>query len=109
MTFVIRNLGYGQLPVLKGTLYTTPVGLCTIVKTITYVNTCNILGQAVNLYIRPSAGFSSIRIIPPDLGLCASYSLIWDDEICLGPEDLIEGDAANANMVDYEIFGIEEI
>jgi len=106
MTYIVKNLGFGQLPAAKGTLYTTPAGGGTIIKTITYVNTCSSLGMDVNLFVRPS-GEVSKRIIPPDLTLPARYSLVWDNVICLEPGDCIEGDSGLSNAIDFEIFGTE--
>jgi len=107
MTFHIKNLGYGQLPAAKGTLYTVPVGISTIIKTVNYVNTCSVVGMTVNLFVCPS-GNTSKYIIPPNLFLSTRYSLIYNDEMTLGPGDLIEGDATSATTVDYEIWGVEE-
>ena len=107
MTFRILNLGYGQLPAAKGTLYTVPVGISTIIKTVNYVNTCTVAGITVNLFVKPS-GNTSKYIIPPNLFMGARYLMTYDDEMTLGPGDLIEGDATNANEVDYEIWGVEE-
>ena len=107
MTFRILNLGYGQLPAAKGTLYTTPAGISTIIKTVNYVNTCTVAGMTVNLFVCPS-GNTSKYIIPPDLRMEARYSMTYNDEMTLGPGDLIEGDASSANEVDYEIWGVEE-
>jgi len=107
MTFRIVNLGYGQLPAAKETLYTVPVGISTIIKTVNYVNTCTVAGMTVNLFVKPS-GNTSKYIIPRDMMLEARNSMIYDDEMTLGPGDLIEGYAENANEVDYEIWGVEE-
>lgn len=107
MTFYIKNLGYGQLPAAKGTLYTTPAGISTIIKTVNYVNTCTVAGMTVNLFVCPS-GSTSKYIIPRNMVLASRHQMIYDDEMTLGPGDLIEGASQYANEVDYEIWGVEE-
>ena len=105
--FTVKNLAEGQLPTSKTALYITPSGTQTIIKTIILVNT-DTSSKTVNLYFKANGGISR-RIIPKDMELEPSYSLIFDDELTLGEGDAIEGDASVENIVDYTINGVEEV
>ena len=105
MAFTIKALGDGQLASTKGTLYTTPTGIETIIKTITLVNT-DTSARTVNLYVKPGA--TSRRIIPKDLSLAVGAQFEWEGTITLEAADLIQGDASVATVVDYVINGVEQ-
>lgn len=105
MADAIKALADGQLPDVKGTLYTTPASTSTIVRNIILVNTGAGV-NTVNLYYKKSAG-TSRRICPKDLSLATGASA--EIEICpnLEAAGVIEGDASTAAEVDYTISGIE--
>jgi hypothetical protein len=104
MAFTVQALADGQLADAKGTLYTTPGSTQTIIKSITLVNTDG-SAQTVNLYAKPGA--TSRRIIPKDMSLAAGAQFTLDCVLTLEAGDLIEGDAATANVVDFVISGVE--
>lgn len=105
-SYVIKNLGNGQLANSKGTIYTVPASTDTIVRSIILVNT-NTTTESVNLYFCANGG-TSRRLIPKDTQLAAGYSLVLDVPITMGTAgDLIEGDTTTAAKVDYTISGVE--
>ena len=106
MPITIKLLGEGQLPAAAGDLYEVPAATTAIIKTITLVNT-HTTAEVVNLYIL-KAGSTARRIIPKDLSLGASYSLVFDDEITLEAADKIQGDTTTAVKVDFTIMGVEK-
>lgn len=105
VTMDIKLLAEGQLPDVKTTLYTCPVGRTVIIKTVSYVNTTTAL--SVNLYLKKS-GSVSRKIIPSDMLLGERHKLEHDDEISLAAGDEIEGDASVAAKIDYTISGVEK-
>lgn len=105
--YTVSILADGQLAAAKAAIYTVAAATRAIISTITLVNESTTLSRTVNLYVLPSGG-TSRRIIPVNLPLGAKYSLIFDDELTLGPLDAIEGDASVANDVDYTIHGVQE-
>ena len=106
MPITIKLLGEGQLPAAAGDLYEVPAATTAIIKTIILVNT-HTTAEIVNLYILKLGG-TARRIIPKDLSLGVSYSLVFDDEITLGADDKIRGDTTTASKVDFVIMGIEK-
>lgn len=106
MALQIKQLGDGQLPATKQTLYTVPALQQAIVRSITLVNvTAGAI--TVNLY---AAGR---RIIEKDLSLAAAGAVgsmkLVDWVITLGAGDLIEGDGSAATSIDYVISGVETV
>lgn len=105
-TFTQKVLGDGQLPNVKGTLYTVPAATSTLIKTIILVNTDSGGAHVMNLYVKPGA--TSRRIIIKDFSLPATEQTQVDLNIILETGDLLEGDADTAAVIDYYACGVEE-
>lgn len=105
--FVPKNLGNGQLPNTKTTIYTVPIGKSAIVRSVLLVNTS---GAAVtlNLYAKFD-GVNSRRIMPKDLTLQANALYESDIPVTLEGGDVIEGEASAATTVDYIVSGVESL
>lgn len=101
----VKNLGNGQLPAAKGTLYTVPALTTAVVLQVTLVN-ASAAARLCNLYYKKAAG-TSRRITPQNLSLLATYKHVVDDVETMGAGDEIEGDADAAASVDYVISGYE--
>jgi len=104
MANTVKSLASGQLPAVKGTLYTTPAVTASIAKTVKLHNTSGSTTEAVVIYHKMSAGTS--RIVAK-----ISLSPGWSaevDEIFLSTGDLIEGVTTTAATVDYTIGGMEQ-
>lgn len=97
-------LADGRLSDSEAPLYAVPYGYVAYIKTIALSN----LGAGSNitaLYIRHNDG-NSRRIYREDLG--ADETERVTDPIVLAYGDTLRGEAANANQVDYAVFGAEE-
>ncbi len=105
MAATIKNLGEGQLPAAKATLYTCPASTQAVVLNIILVNT-DAIARTVNLYYKKS-GATSRRILPKDMSMASGSEYPMKEKITMGAGDLIEGDAAAATVVDYVINGVE--
>jgi len=105
MALTGKQLADGQLAAAKATLYTTPAGTTTYVKSIICHNTHAANTNVAVLYVQPSGGTS--RIIAK-VALTPLDTLYVDDAIVLDTGDLIRGSATNATEVDYAVFGAEE-
>ncbi len=105
MAATIKNLGEGQLPATKGTLYTAPALTSAVVLVVVLVNTDSV-DRAVNLYYKKASG-TSRRLLPVDTLLLTKGKLTMEEKITMGAGDTIEGDAAAATVVDYVISGVE--
>lgn len=105
MAATIKNLGEGQLPAAKGTLYTVPASTSAVVLVILLVNT-DVVDRAVNLYYKKASG-TSRRLLPVDTLMATKGKLTMEEKITMGAGDLIEGDAAVATKIDYVISGVE--
>lgn len=102
MALSIKALADGQLAGTKGTLYTTPASTQAIIKRITLYNS-GAADNTIRLYSKPGATSRVIyRVV---LGTLEHAQ--YDGEITLEAADLIEGDATNANEVDYTISGAQ--
>jgi hypothetical protein len=102
MALQIKQLGNGQLPATKQTLYTVPSGQQCIVRSISLVNT-DAGAITTNLY---AAGR---RIQEKDYSMAAGALKLATHVITLGSGDIIEGDASDAAKVDYVISGVETV
>ena len=103
MAVALKDLGTGQLPNAKSTLYTVP-GATQAAAKVTLVNT-GAAARTVNLYANKD-GANSRRFCPKDLSLGIGDSFTSDLQT-LEAGDLIEGDASAAAEVDYTINGFE--
>ena len=104
MSLTIKNLGEGQLPDAKGTLYTVPAATQAIVREILCTNeTAGDL--TMNLYANFSG--TSRRLTPVSVPIPASGQYKWRGVLTLETGDLVEGDASVATDVDYIISGAE--
>lgn len=111
MTLEWKELGDGQLPSSKTTLYTVPADKTALIMRITLINTAGST-KVVNLYKKASGG-TSRRIIEKDWTLAIAgaasgasrYTFIGPLTLEEGAE--IEGDAATAAVVDFTISGVE--
>lgn len=106
MALEIKLLAHGSLPGITGDLYSVPAATRAIIKTLKVVNT-GISARTVNLYVKPS-GQTARRIIPVDMELGAGYMGVEDEELTLGPGDIVQGGCDAADAVDYTIYGVEE-
>lgn len=102
MAVTLKQLGDGQLAAAKGTLYTVPA-LTTAAARVILVNT-GASARACNIYVKPGA--TSRRVSPKDLNIGVGEQWV-SPLLTLEAGDLIEGDAAAANEVDYSIHGFE--
>jgi len=100
-----KLLADGQLPSSKGTLYTGPTNVRTLIKCITLCNTHSTDARTVNLYV--SRG-TSRRIIDVDKSIAGKASYVFSEPIVIGPTELLEGDASAATSVDYSVHGVQE-
>lgn len=102
MAVTLKDLGNGQLPATKGTLYTVPASTNAAAK-VTLVNT-DTVARTVNIYVNKSG--TSRRVSPKDLSLGAGEK--WSGSLhSLEAADLVEGDASAATVVDYVVDGFE--
>jgi hypothetical protein len=99
-----KSLADGQLPSSKGTLYTVPASTKTLIKSIIIVN-IGAVSRTVNIYAKPNS--TSRRIFPKDYALASSAQVELETSLILEAGDLIEGDAAAANEIDFVISGVE--
>lgn len=104
--FLPKNLGNGQLPNTKTTLYTVPGGANAILRSVSLVNT-SASEVTVNIYANFGAG--SRRIIPKDLSMGAGEAVGLDMNVTLDAATVIEGDAATASVIDYVLSGAESV
>ena len=100
-----KSLADGQLPSSKGTLFTGPAGVRTLIKSVILVNTHSTDPRTVNLYVNRG---TSRRIIDVDKLIAGKGSLVFSEPIVLGPGELLEGDASAATSVDYLVCGVQE-
>lgn len=101
MTLALKDLGTGQLPSSKGTLYTC--GVTGAAGRINLVNT-GASARTINIYVNKSG--TSRRISPKDMTLGVGER--WNSVVeTFENGDLLEGDASAANEVDYSISGFE--
>ncbi len=102
----IQALADGQLPSIKGTLYTVPVSTTTIIKSITLVNT-DTSDRTVNLYIKPGA--TSRKILATALTLDANGGFAYvTDHIEVYTKDgalKTSGATTGHNILDGSIHG----
>lgn len=105
MAATIKNLGEGQLPAAKGTLYTVPATTSAVVLVILLVNTDSV-DRTVNLYYKKSGG-TSRKLLPVDTVIVAGRKLTMEEKITMGAGDEIEGEATAATVIDYVISGVE--
>lgn len=97
-------LADGQLPAIKGTLYTVPAATRTIVRLVSYVHVAGGT-QTVGIFLKPSGGTSRKF----------AQSVLLTDEFAheegietLETGDTIEGVSTDAASVDYLILGVEQ-
>ena len=100
-----KILANGQLPAVKGTLYTVPALTRAIIRNVTMAHVAGGI-QTVVLYVKKSAGTS--RKI--------AQTMIDTDEFSheegietLEAGDEIEGSSTNAASVDYTVLGVEQV
>lgn len=106
-TFTAKILAQGQLPNVKGTLYTVPLTAAGYVKFINAFNP-SVGVETVNFYIKASGG-TSRRIGHGILNQDEQLRIIEKDEtLNMATGDIIEGDSTTAATVDYTITGVEE-
>lgn len=109
MALTIGTLASGQLPNVKGTLYTVPAGTVAHV----WMSVTNSSGstRTHNIYIKRSGG-SSVLVSALNKSQATGadpvyYPLAGNDlnGFKLSAGDIVEGDASAATAVDYLIFG----
>lgn len=100
-----KILANGQLPAVKGTLYTVPAATRAIIRNVTLAAVANFPQTAI-LYVKKSAGTSrKIGQASMDSGEFAHEEGIET----LEAGDEIEGESTNAASVDYTILGVEQV
>lgn len=102
MAVTLKDLGNGQLPLTKGTLYTVPASTNAGIR-VTLVN-ADTVARTVNLYSNKTG--TSRRFCPKDLSLGPGEEFTSRLQT-LEAGDLIEGDASAATIVDYTVNGLE--
>ena len=110
MTVTPKNLGEGQLPNSKGTLYTVPASTHAMVVSIILTNT-NSSSETVSIYYKKS-GSSSRELLDglviPAKGSSLGNTFILDAKITMEPGDILEGVSTTASKTTYVISGWEE-
>uniref|UniRef100_A0A6M3L7E7 Uncharacterized protein n=1 Tax=viral metagenome TaxID=1070528 RepID=A0A6M3L7E7_9ZZZZ len=104
MTVTVKSLGTGQLAATITTIYTCPTSTQSIIDNVTLVNT-NSSAETVNLYVKES-GLTARRLTPKDMSLAAGRMFV-SQTVTLSAGDVIQGDATDANQVDYIVSGVE--
>lgn len=104
--FVPKNLGNGELPSTKGTLYSAPADKTAIVRSIVLVNKT---ASAVTVNIYGNFTGTSRHLIPKDMQLQPGARYDDDMPITLDFADYIEGDASSASAVDFVLNGVEAV
>lgn len=104
--FTLKPLADGQLAATKGTLYTCPTGFRTKVNLIRIYNSDS-SARLCRIYVKPG---STSRVIFYQTVPANEFIVVSDmsTPIYLDDGDLLEGDAAAGNVVDYYIDGEEE-
>jgi hypothetical protein len=100
----VTSLADGQLPAVQGTIYTSPTGIGTAIKTVKLCNTSAVTTESVKLWVR-RAGSASRRII--NITLSPGWSAEVSD-MFLSPGDILEGNSTNANTTDYTVSGMQQ-
>ena len=106
MTIIGAALADGQLGAVAAptpTIYTTPAGTTTYVKSIVCTNTG--AGQNVVVLATTRTGVERRLIRVP---LETNEQLYYNDALTLEAADIIQAEATNANEVDYVVSGAEE-
>lgn len=101
----IKNLGDGQLPAVKASLYAVPPSTQTVVLAIILVNT-DVAARTVNIYYKKSGGTSRL-ISGQAQSIAAGEKAVLVERFTMSAGDVIEGDASVAAVVDYTISGVE--
>lgn len=106
MTIAVKVLAQGQLPNVKGTLYTVPAATTAYVKFLSLNNTS---GSSENTQILVNTAGTSRRIAYATLATNETARVVEKDEvIILETGDLLEGFTTTAAVVDYVVTGAEE-
>jgi hypothetical protein len=104
MTNTPKLLAEGQVPAIKGTLYTVPANTKAIIRTVTFANVAATT-EIVNLYVKQSGG-TSRRISRAQISI---NEFAHEEDIgTLEPGDEIEAYTTNATSVDYTVHGVEQ-
>lgn len=105
-TFAGKILAEGQLPNVKGTLYTCPAATTAYVKFICCAHASGVLTQTVTLFVKRTTSRRFCRAV---LTTGEQVRAIDKDEaLTLEAGDQIEGQTTTAGVVDYLITGAEE-
>ena len=110
MASTIKNLYSGQaVTATTATIYTAPAaaGSSVVVKSLIAVNTHASSAVTLNLFYAPNSTASPTRIIPKDLSLAVSNSMVFTPMLTLGPSDKINGYASVSGCMDITISGVE--
>jgi len=106
MAITIKSLKNGVLPIATGDLYGVASTKAAIVKSIRLVNKSTAIAT-VSLYLYNSSLNTTTRISPVGMTIAPGSMVVDNDEVTLGANDKITGQASNANAVDYTISGVE--
>src|SRR5258708_7251254 len=101
MALTIKNLAALTLPTTTGQLYQVPPGKAAIVKNIRCVNR-DTVPRTINLFYRTSGG-TNYQISPKNLTVPAGGLVVEENEVTLGAQDYIYGDASAVSIVDCTI------
>jgi len=99
-----RVLGDGRLTNYRAAIYICPERTRTVIKVITLVN---LTEQQITLNLNLNTSGTPRRILSKDLWFKPHHLIETDVEYSLEPGDLIEGEAATGDAVEYTISGIE--
>lgn len=104
MTLELKNFTDSRLPATKTTLY--QVGADTAISVRVKLTNTSSSTLKVNLYTKRTGG-TSRHIMPKDMELLAQATFTTDYQELEG-NDVIEGSAVTAEMVDYTISGLRK-
>ena len=100
-----KILGDGLLGSGISNMYVVPSGTAAIVRTVILANIDSDV-RIVNLSV---SGTSSVHIVPVDAALASGTTSVFDQVLCLGPGNKIQGSADIADVVQYVVTGVEKI
>jgi len=102
MTLTATAIADGQVPDTKTTLYTSPSGITTLIKGMTFVNTSS-TPQSLTLFANRSGTsrqYVSVTLEEGDM-------LVADGALTLEASDELEAQTTTAAVVDYLISGVQ--
>ena len=102
MAITPQILSDGQLSTSAASTMFDP-SATTYLTHINFVNT-HTVAVTINLYIKNGTS-TARRQLPVNLSIPAGEAIYWSGRFSLAADDLVQGDASVANVVDYTVFG----